>query len=539
MNKFKKILLGVASVLTLGALFTVTGIRSKADVTNDVYKADLTTITQSNKSYVATVEGGNTTMTFTASTNKTGVTGVSGTSLITGSNRDYTDGAKIASTDTVTFTTTHSWSADILFAVKQTSSKVKGLTTSNGNITNPTVSAANTLYTATISSGTAGNVSISRDGDKETWIFEIIVTETYDSSVTYRSVTYYDSDEETVLDTDSVADGSNLTAPSNPVSSRLGQEFDCWVDSNGNEFDFENDTVTGGDLNLYASYTTDSNYSSKIENANKLSNGIIEYMHSQSITSTTREIKVTNTIFSIGNKWDVEYKDSNTNVGGKSFHYDLKVGGKIQKDSQYIKVEAPSKGCLVAYVKNASSSAAATLSIDNYGTQTVVRSASAIDANETAVATIEVPAAGNYSFGISNGNGFYLYELEFIPESVTPLVQKATDETYTYARFVTIIKGVDEISASDVTFSVTMTYANESTKTVEYTPYVVKRITQSGATYVADVNSVSHTFDNSVNPTEYYVVFVLRLTTSKFSGNSVKATTTFGGESYESKPLEI
>lgn len=136
-----------------------------------------------------------------------------------------------------------------------------------------------------------------------------------------------------------------------------------------------------------------------------------------------------------------------------------------------------------------------------------------------------------------------LASIRLVSKTVTPLVQKAvdTENGYTYVRFVTIIKGVEEIDATDVTFSVTMDYADTSKadKTNAYTPYVVKKITQNGETYTAEVDTVSHSFDNSVNPTEYYVVYVLRLTTSKFSGNSIYATTTFNGDSYDSSSVTI
>jgi len=155
--------------------------------------------------------------------------------------------------------------------------------------------------------------------------------------------------------------------------------------------------------------------------------------------------------------------------------------------------------------------------------------------------TYSIDSAGTYYFGGTNDLAFYSIEfipVEFIPE-VLPLVQEAKDETYTYIRFVSIINSDVEINATNVAFSITMNYTDKEPKTVNYTPYVVKRITQSGSTYVANVNDVSHTFDNAVNPTEYYVVFVLRLTTSKYSGNTVKATTTYNDVSYESSSVII
>ena len=41
------------------------------------------------------------------------------------------------------------------------------------------------------------------------------------------------------------------------------------------------------------------------------------------------------------------------------------------------------------------------------------------------------------------------------------------------------------------------------------------------------------------NATEYYVVYVIRFTTSKFTGCKVSATTTFAGNDYTSSQVTI
>ena len=531
----RKIKLLIASMIGAIALVfaCVVGTRVNAETTNDVYKATI-----DSTSVTATVVGGTKTMTFTNTGLKTGA-GCSGTSLITGASTSFATGAKLNSSGSLSFTTTHSWSAQVLFA---SGTADQGIQSTNGTVSNPASTASKVCGVATITNGTAGNVTITRNGSKELWIFEIVVTESYDSDVTYRSITYYDSDETTVLGSDSVADGSKISALADPISSSLGQEFDCWVDSDGNEFDFANTTVTA-DLSLYASYKTDANYAAAVESQYSLSSSLIEYMLDGGYTTLSSEVSLSSTIYSIGANAKVEKKDSNTTIAGKSFIYDIATTGTVQKTSKYVKINAPVDGVLVAYVKNGSSTDARSVNLFTPGTQTQVDSNAAfeLEANGVARCEFKVEAGKSYTFGAVSGGSVYIYELDLIPESVTPLAQKATVSDYTYVRFVTIIKGVEEIDTSDVTFSVTMDYADadKDDKTVIYTPHVVKKITQSGETYVADVNNISHTFDNSVNPTEYYVVYVLRFTTSKFSGNSIKATTTFGGTPYESNSIEI
>ena len=261
----------------------------------------------------------------------------------------------------------------------------------------------------------------------------------------------------------------------------------------------------------------------------------------------TSETQCANSIFNL--MPTAKVNDCNATYDGVTYTQRIQTGGSVsfsgnEVSNKAVKFQTKSAGILKILAQSAKSTdTTRTLSIYKSGSKTAIfTSESGLPATTSDIKYdyISIPSAGTYYIA-SSVNNISIYYAEFIPESVTPLVQKATDSTYTYVRFVTIIKGVEEIDASDVTFSVTMDYADteKDDKTVIYTPHVVKKITQSGETYVADVNNVSHTFDNSVNPTEYYVVYVLRFTTSKYSGNSIKATTTFGGTPYVSNSIEI
>ena len=159
--------------------------------------------------------------------------------------------------------------------------------------------------------------------------------------------------------------------------------------------------------------------------------------------------------------------------------------------------------------------------------------------NKAFVATIRynLESGGTYYMGATSL--CIIFEIRFTPDTVKPLVQEAQADGYTYVRFISIVYSEFEIDPNDISFSITMTYNDETTKTVNYTPYVVKRITQSGNTYVASLGGVDHSFDNSINNNEYYVVYVIRLTTSKFEGCSVCGKTTYQDVEYTSSQATI
>ncbi len=154
---------------------------------------------------------------------------------------------------------------------------------------------------------------------------------------------------------------------------------------------------------------------------------------------------------------------------------------------------------------------------------------------------VNVEADNTYEIYCKN-NKCYIVSAEFIPVTitpaqdakinVTPFIQKAVVGDYTYVRFITIVSGVNAFNASDLEFTVTMDYAQENVddKTITYVPFVVNRITNNGETYVDG----GITFNNATKPTEYYVVKVLRFTTANFDGNSVYSKVTFNGNTYTS-----
>ena len=276
MNKFKKIVLGALSALTLG-LFVAVGTRVSAKGTtgaSDVFNGDLSSMTSSIKTVSAKSNNSDRTMTFTTVSGKSGITGVTDPSNY---GVTATAGAKLDGSGALTFTTSNSWSAEIYYAFAGTSSKTQGIQTNNGTLTMESgATTKNVLYRAEIASGTYGNVSLTRTGDKETWIFKIVVTESY--NVKTFDINYNVGDHGVAPA--KVEDKTSLTSSELAALSDDGDwAFNGWyMDSsftipattsvNLDDYDVDGDVILYADwANANAKYTVsfDSNGGSKVD----------------------------------------------------------------------------------------------------------------------------------------------------------------------------------------------------------------------------------------------------------------------------------
>ena len=284
------------------------------------------------------------------------------------------------------------------------------------------------------------------------------------------------------------------------------------------------------DIILYANFSLDSTYI--VNNENLLDNYINKYMYNKFGDGNpfTNDLLVSNTIFTVLNGCKMQTTNTVECIG---------TTGSVDTTKQAVKIEVPNNGYISALVTTAGTSARNAKLIDSTGAEVTVSSGNAAwtatgaAAYERRTLGYEV-GAGTYYLG--GDDGMRILSVEFVPQEVTPLVQTAVVDTYTYVRFVSIVKGVEEFSAADITFKLTLT-SGESNQEVTVTPYVVKKITSAGETYTAKVNEADYSFAN--HTAEYYVVYVVRFTTAKYTGDSIKATLTYAGNDYTSSVVTI
>lgn len=309
-----------------------------------------------------------------------------------------------------------------------------------------------------------------------------------------------------------------------------------------NEFDYKNTPVTE-DMTLYSKWIDNGCFN---EGKYCLTSHSMEILYDWVCQFGRFGSQFTNTELN-----DVFMCLIGTNMSSSTYNYafpeydgevrGINTIGEVSSSSNGIQINAPSSGKLVVTMSSRESTNSCNAKlINNDGTEISATSGDTYwEQNVKEFRNIEynLKSGGTYYIG---GTGMVIIlEIKFIPDTVKPLVQEAVKDEFTYVRFVSIVYSDTEINNDDISFSVTMTYTNETTKTVEYTPYVVKRITQNGNTYVASLGGVDHSFDNAVNNNEYYVVYVLRFTTSKFNGCSINAKTTYQGVDYISSQALI
>lgn len=523
MNKFKKIMLGALSVLTLG-LFVVTG--SKVEAATSNYSLDLTRITTTSDKAVLNTDTLNNSF-LTVETEYC-------TARYKNSNNYCIE--IVNSALSVTFQGTGTITVSFCSTGGSNESHF-GLTNSSGSVLSASSTTATLLtsgddagyYTVTGTSTSSVTYSITSDGkyylcspnaltNRGCRIYTITMSDTY-GAVVYHTVTYMDG--ETVLNVDSlVVDGNSATY----IPSKNGYKFLGWYTDSNLTTPYENEAITA-DKTLYANFF-DLSTGTKVLNASDLTNGTI-----------SEETYISGSIFTINaeSSASVSIDGSTKSIDGHSFTKRIKLGGTGKKASRSILIEAPSKGTLVVYGMS-SSKEERVLGLYNSSYTGIDTTGFSNDGNNLSGYIYEISGAGNYYLGSTNG-GFNVYYLEFIPESITVMQQEAENQTIgedaaTYIRFIAIVKGVEDINSSDFTFKI---YREKSgvTQSITRSVSTYTKLKLGGNTYSATLPGESslHSFDGAYG-TEFYAVFVIGLTNETYSGYKVYGGFTFNGTEY-------
>ena len=402
---------------------------------------------------------------------------------------------------------------------------------SSGNATSNTIkyfSKGNSLtFTSSDLTTYNGNTylrfdSIQTSGDYK--IKSIVVNLTsgkYEATVERITVTVKESNGN-VIKTDSLVEKG--TAYSDIIK-LWGKDFVGYYLDSTLETPYDS-SILNSDTILYAKFNPWD--SGKIANNYKLDESLMKEL--DGLSNLGSEIELTGTIYTLL---------ASTSYTTTSNSPCISTGGEVSTTNKGIKIEVPAKGYISTLITTGGTSARKAKLIDSKGAEVTVSSgntawtADEAKAYEQRTLGYEVEA-GTYYLG--GDNTMRVLSVEFVPQEVTPLVQTAVVDTYTYVRFVSIVKGVKEFSAADITFKLTLT-SGESNQEVTVTPYVVKKITSSGETYTAKVNEADYSFAD--HTAEYYVVYVVRFTTAKYTGDSIKATLTYAGNDYISSVVTI
>ena len=284
MNKFKKVLLGALSVLTLG-LFVATGAKVNAGTTNTTYTLDakvgtIADVKQSTAGYFtvakdggsASIGGGNCTATFTSIIDGNSYTAVKQTSTV-----DGIQGIKMESKTTITFTTTVNSTSTVTVLWGNNSSGKNGTTIKfDGTASTNSVDGLNATTTQTWSNVTAGSHTIAA-GTNQATVFEIKVVETVTTADGTYTVTYNKNGHGSNVDPN-----QGVTALANPLPtlSETGYTFGGWYTDSGLSTPAKAGAAISADTTLYAKWdvntsewctiTFDSNGGSEVESTTQI-----------------------------------------------------------------------------------------------------------------------------------------------------------------------------------------------------------------------------------------------------------------------------
>jgi len=576
MNKFKKILLGALSVLTLG-LVAVTGAKVEAATTTytlkplDFYKTNATkeygSITGTDKT---SVESAN--MSYSVfSINQQGGhyyeklwDDSSNLSAINQGNSSYTIdsnsyGMRFGTTTIVTFDIPADATAVLDIVLYGTVKDSKG---STGSVLKSNVGDKKTLYTtaASFDSGLVNEVSVLATSNYSKNKFAIdtlldvklVDLDSSNNSISFASFVGFAEMNLTITSTKTNVDFVNEAKDAIDAIPNINDGFDEYeiainvaknaIKACENGIDDLDDIHKEKYNNALAIYNEAKN-SILIEENNSRFGNVSKFTANDVAVGATSNTSVSSgtsnlgeSIF-IGEKYTKQIVDSN-NVSTSATIFGTEYNGRLKIEGKNaIKFTTTSSGAIsfIALSGSGSDPNRRFVLFEENGTTVIDAVIVPTNLADAKVQVINVPSAGTYYIGATNASGdskgINIYELSFISNSVKSLSQTYTDSNYTYIRFVTIVKGEAELTSSKFNFGVTMTYTDSSTRTVDYTNneklYVVKKITSSGENYVGNVNSQSYEFANHV--AEYYVVFILRLTTSTFAGCSVCSNFTYNG----------
>ena len=132
-------------------------------------------------------------------------------------------------------------------------------------------------------------------------------------------------------------------------------------------------------------------------------------------------------------------------------------------------------------------------------------------------------------------------QLKVLMVSITPLQQEAIVGEYTYVRFIFILNGYNELTSSDFENQLTIILDEglSSEKTIVRTPNAYNKLTASGETYVATVGEDEYAFDNAINNDDIYIIYVIKFTTSKYTGHNVKASLIYNETEYKTSGYDF
>ncbi|MDE5547052.1 MAG: hypothetical protein K2I88_06265 [Anaeroplasmataceae bacterium] len=367
-------------------------------------------------------------------------------SIIDGTEKSFTIGAKLNGGGYLKFTASYAWSARLLIGSGTAGQSVVAKTNgeANGTVTDVTANTATAPGIVEISNGQPGEVIIERAGSKEMWIFELVLTQTKNLDAEYVDVYFHDVEgNEGAANT--VEKGATVTAKAaDPI---LGKKFEKWTLEDGTEFDFA--TPINEETHLYPVY---SDLSLNVADANVLSRSYLSSLLGvwSAMPTITERTEFVGTNYALASGAGVINNDTKKFDGEETaVTYGINTNGKLGLEEDVwknaVEFNAPSAGTLKIYGRSGNSNQRAlSLTTDNTNFVTSEK----VGQDEIALINLEVAASGTYYLGCKDG-GFKIYSIEFeaAKEASVELYQeRVAVDAVENIRLVAVVENVDNLS---------------------------------------------------------------------------------------------
>ena len=597
MKKFKALLLGALSVLTLG-LFVVTGAKVNAETASFSYEAygDVLNTASGGNTAISNVSNGEVTGWYnptavlgtsipakfyssfsSTSSGKINKIGNNNSALVSGIPAKYKENITITSTYTRGFVLSMDPIAIDSLTIYAKNDKTNAgetfvLLTNDGenyyqygntidssttkanpidltfslsafntalSTASSTDCSSNTLMGYAVIMSSSGNVSVVSNGWKTTYSKNVEVTSTF------YDVNFYDEDGNKLndlyqsIEEDGVVDEDLAVAPG-----VWGKTFSYWATRSGSagnytytKYNF--DTTVSSNLDLYAVYTDWS--ADVISDENVLDYSLMQKgldAFGANATSTS-DRALTGTIYTLA-KGGTQFRTANGKINAISttdaYSAAINTGGNVNNSQNALKFTVENAGSITVYAKNGGGDGNKLGIYDSSCDELTTE-----DLGSNIIAYTFDVDAGTYFIGGASGSAWIYYasfEEETTPEvTVTAYQQEAVDGAYTYVRFIFVVSNDTTLATADFANKLTLILDDglESQQTVTRSPKAYNKITLGGSTYT----NGDYEFDNSVNTNDIYVVYVVKFTTETYVGHNIKASLNVNSTDYKTSGYDF
>ena len=208
-------------------------------------------------------------------------------------------------------------------------------------------------------------------------------------------------------------------------------------------------------------------------------------------------------------------------------------------EARVIKFKTKAAGTLTVVAQAGGDSNTRKAAVYTIGASSNTKLGDATTTTTTTSYSFDITSAGEYLLG-AEGDGIWFYYISFEETpavTVTAYQQEAVDGAYTYVRFIFVVSNDTTLATADFANKLTLILDDGETteQKVTRSPKAYNKITLGGSTYT----NGTYEFDNTVNTNDIYVVYVVKFTTATYVGHNIKASLNVNSNDYKTSGYDF